>query len=323
MIVQPKQEVKTLAPLRPNTDKEPKQESPLPFFKSVWQLTSEKEQLFVLPTGCSGIDDCLGGGLHAGEITELVGSSTIGKTQLCLQAAVRGSLWDLSTLYIDSVNSCVPERLLELYREAAATNQNSPNELQALSRIRIHRLYSIQNVLKCLDNVRIELEQQESLFSQQLRFIVIDSVAALISPIIGGLSREGHYFMNALSRSLKSLASDFGIAVLITNQTVSNMKDKMRSVNSHNSPQHTLRLDWEAFSDSKPALGESWSYVADMRLMMLFENAPSPIIASTLLPQHRSRIAVLTKSARSAVGASCLYNIDQRGIISVGHNDIS
>ena len=39
----------------------------------------------VLSVGCQVLDACLRGGVRCGEITEFVGESTAGKTQLCLQ----------------------------------------------------------------------------------------------------------------------------------------------------------------------------------------------------------------------------------------------
>lgn len=42
-----------------------------------------------LSTGCSILDACLGGGLACGNVTEIVGESSVGKTQLCLQLALQ------------------------------------------------------------------------------------------------------------------------------------------------------------------------------------------------------------------------------------------
>jgi len=38
----------------------------------------------VLPSGCSDLDEILDGGVYTGEVTEIVGISVSGKTQVCI-----------------------------------------------------------------------------------------------------------------------------------------------------------------------------------------------------------------------------------------------
>ncbi|KAJ1379414.1 P-loop containing nucleoside triphosphate hydrolase, partial [Sesbania bispinosa] len=52
-----------------------------PLLNGLQLLEDAKWNKRVLSTGCEGIDALLGGGLREGQLTELVGSSSSGKTQ--------------------------------------------------------------------------------------------------------------------------------------------------------------------------------------------------------------------------------------------------
>ncbi|CAG8751584.1 11592_t:CDS:2, partial [Acaulospora morrowiae] len=73
-----------------------------------------------LSIGCSGINDLLAGGLHLGDITEISGESTTGKTRLCYAATLSTacSNADNTVLYIDTLNSFSPELMHNLFHES-------------------------------------------------------------------------------------------------------------------------------------------------------------------------------------------------------------
>ena len=55
-----------------------------------------------IPTGCSPIDDLLGGGFQRGAATQIYGQSAAGKTNLALSAAVEVAASGSSALFIDT-----------------------------------------------------------------------------------------------------------------------------------------------------------------------------------------------------------------------------
>ena len=56
---------------------------------------------------------------------------------------------------------------------------------------------------------------------RELHLLVIDSVSALVAPILGGARQsQGHVLMTTLGQQLRQLADRFGVAVLVTNHTV-------------------------------------------------------------------------------------------------------
>ncbi len=67
-------------------------------------------------------------------------------------------------------------------------------------------------------------------------------------------------------------------------------------------------LDRDSYSGTKPALGESWTYVADVRIALgvQLKDATDASADYTM---------TLTKSHRTAVGASVKYRITDVGIV--------
>ncbi|XVF46466.1 hypothetical protein PTKIN_Ptkin03bG0028700 [Pterospermum kingtungense] len=73
-------------------------------------LEDAKRNKHLLPTGIEGIDLLLGGGVRVGQLTELVGPSSSGKTQVCLQTASNVAR-NYTVLYLDTGNSFSPQRI--------------------------------------------------------------------------------------------------------------------------------------------------------------------------------------------------------------------
>lgn len=57
------------------------------------QLLEAEQNAFLLPIGCQSFDDLLGGGLREGTLTELVGTTASGKTQLRVLPSQRSLRW--------------------------------------------------------------------------------------------------------------------------------------------------------------------------------------------------------------------------------------
>ncbi|NXM09082.1 RA51D protein, partial [Tyrannus savana] len=79
-----------------------------------------------------------------------------------------------------------------------------------------------------------------------LKIVVIDSVSAVIYPLLGGRQSEGLAIMMQLSRELKTLAREFSLAVVVTNQVTRD----------------------SSTGPLKPALGRSWSFVPSTRVLL-------------------------------------------------------
>ncbi|KAF3661006.1 putative pentatricopeptide repeat-containing protein, mitochondrial-like [Capsicum annuum] len=110
-----------------------------------------------LPTGCKSIDTFLLGGLREGYLTELVGTSSSGKTQICLQAASAVAKSWGKIVFLDSGNSFSPKRVSQIITQTS--------DLSA---------YEID---------------------QHIRMVIIDSISSLITPILGGGGAHGNFLL--------------------------------------------------------------------------------------------------------------------------------
>jgi RAD51-like protein 3 len=96
----------------------------------------------------------------------------------------------------------------------------------------------IFQMLEVLQDLRHTVAKQVMGSSGTGKVVVVDSVTAVVSPPMGGQQREGLALM-VQSRELKTLARDFGMAVVVTNH---------------------LTRDRDS-GKVKPALGCSWTFV--------------------------------------------------------------
>ncbi|XP_021104568.1 DNA repair protein RAD51 homolog 4 isoform X1 [Heterocephalus glaber] len=252
----------------------------------------------ILSTGIGSLDKLLDAGLYTGEVTEIVGGPGSGKTQVCLCVAahVAHSLQQ-NVLYIDSNGGLTASRLLQLLQ---ARTQDEEEQAGALQRIQVAHAFDIFRMLDELQDLRGAVAQQVTGSSGTVKVVVVDSVTAVVSPLLGGQQREalflvlsvllvccsspGLALMMQLARELKTLARDLGIAVLVTNHMT---RDR-----------DSGRL--------KPALGRSWSFVPSTRVLL-----DSPEEAGT--SGRSQRMACLTKSPRQPTGLQEAVDISTWG----------
>jgi len=85
-------------------------------FKILWVEAVQAPRKY--SSGCSSIDELLGGGFEAGTITQLYGEAGSGKTNICLQLAVKCAREGKKVIYIDS-EGFSPERFMQIAGEDA------------------------------------------------------------------------------------------------------------------------------------------------------------------------------------------------------------
>ena len=228
-----------------------------------------------------------------------------------------------SVLYIDTSQSFSIDRCSEIHRSWPA--EEVSELLPTLDRIRHQPCHSIHQLLATLHNLQHELQQARSSFAQSLRVVIIDSIAALLAPVIGGGQQRGHALLTMTSHMLHSIATQHHIAVLVTNHTVSRID---RGTDSHEGG----RVAGER--KMQPALGESWRYVADTRLVLDVlrgaglrlddgEDEVDVVVddgsrrgGSVSIVRKVVRVR-LSKSVKLPTRASCVCEINRRGLEAV------
>lgn len=190
---------------------------------------------------------------------------------LCLSASLSFQLYDYSLWF-----SGIP---LSKFLLLSLTPQAS-----ALQRIQVVHSFDIFQMLDMLQDLRGTMAQQATASSGIVKVVIVDSVTAVVAPLLGGQQREGLALMMQLARELKILARDLGVAVVVTNHL-------------------TRDRDSRRF---KPALGRSWSFVPSTRILLeVFEGAGTP--------GRSQRTVRLIKSPRQPTGLQEVIDIGTLG----------
>ncbi|XP_057210868.1 DNA repair protein RAD51 homolog 4 isoform X2 [Triplophysa rosa] len=142
----------------------------------------------ILSTGSPSLDKLLDSGLYTGEITELTGSPGSGKTQVCFSVAVNIShQLKQSVFYIDTKGGMCVNRLLQMLQTRTS---NMEEQMEALQKIRVFRAFDVFSLLACLQHLRFNGLQQASVGGGSVKAVMVDSVSAVLSSMLGGKQNE-------------------------------------------------------------------------------------------------------------------------------------
>ncbi|XP_053187885.1 DNA repair protein RAD51 homolog 4 [Scomber japonicus] len=221
----------------------------------------------IISTGNPSLDKLLDSGLYTGEITELSGGPGSGKSQVCFGVAVHISYQlKQGVIYIDTTGGMTASRLLQMLQTETS---NKEEQMEALQRIRIFRLFDVFSLLECLYSLQGSGLQQASVGGGSVKAVIVDSVSAVISPLLGGKYNEGMSLMIQVARVLKTMAKDFNVATLVTN--------------------HVTRGG--SSGEVQPGLGVSWSHIPRTRILL-------ERMEKTTISHSSLRTATLIKSSR-------------------------
>lgn len=238
-----------------------------PWLNGMELLEDAQRNKHVLSTGCEGIDLLLQGGLRMGQLTELVGPSSSGKTQVCLLAASNvAKKYMGSVVYLDTGNSFSPQRVTHFVCQHSdpAGDQDKHRTLQkVMNNISCKSVFDIFTMFDVLHQLEFNLRSQMQVGDCQVQLLIVDSVSSMVTPILGGGGSQGHALMISAGYLLKKLAHEHNIAVLVTN--------------------HTVGGDGGI---SKPALGESWKGIPHVRLLLSRDHGGS--ICNVSILKHPS-----------------------------------
>ncbi|XP_057379404.1 DNA repair protein RAD51 homolog 2-like [Daphnia carinata] len=224
--------------------------------------TSEDVNNFIAPLGISvsrllqpshvvfndDLDTFLKGGITCGHITEFSGAPGLGKTQLCLQLALSNALHGKvnGVLYIDSEGAFSASRLLDIavHKYGIATEKDIQS---SLNRIHLWRPLSLKEIIDKLISIEVLIVKEH------IGLLIIDSMGSIVRRDFGAdKSIERGAQMCSLSSSLKRIAHDFNLAVVVTNHVTAKVESSSTNFNCQ--------------STSIPALGPSWSHWINSRL---------------------------------------------------------
>lgn len=121
------------------------------------------------------------GGMHSTvafpsrSLIELCGGAGTAKTQCCIQLAATVALCaNASVWYVDSERGFTADRFIEIASSHSSAGTGAPSQSmhEVLARVHVHEMRETEQIIRLLD------ECEERLIEQNVKLIVIDSVAA-------------------------------------------------------------------------------------------------------------------------------------------------
>eukprot|EP00051_Salpingoeca_urceolata_P022369 m.362767 g.362767 ORF g.362767 m.362767 type:complete len:309 (-) comp19962_c0_seq7:403-1329(-) len=140
-------------------------------------LASKARHNIILKTGVSSLDVLLHGGWRSGEWCELFGLSNSGKTQICVTSML--SVAACNRAKVVFINTHGPATMHRLHQMAAMKGQD---RVTVFSRIDTFVAFNVFQLFSQLLAIRQRLATQPP---GTTRLVVIDSLAAILSPIVG------------------------------------------------------------------------------------------------------------------------------------------
>ncbi|KAI9276950.1 P-loop containing nucleoside triphosphate hydrolase protein [Phascolomyces articulosus] len=292
------------------------------------QQSISYHEAFAVATGNEVIDRILGGGFPFGSITEVVGESSSGKTQLCLQLCLSVQSPDIScqgaAVYLHSEGQFPTVRLDQLAQFYGHKYDMDPDALKRA----IHTMYIRDREMQ----YRALCYQLPVLLARHknIRVVVIDSISA---PYRGDNTNKAEGRFDRVSEiceigsRLKQLAHKYHVAVIVINQVSDTVvsatpgNNKNKNTNGNNGPPEALMANWmdfnlEGFNKSplslfwtsltkKPVLGKSWETSITTRVRLA---------RSIMTDVMRTRRALFVEFSPLVPRSGCEIVIDEGGV---------
>mmetsp|Transcript_4188 Transcript_4188/g.4347 ORF Transcript_4188/g.4347 Transcript_4188/m.4347 type:complete len:343 (+) Transcript_4188:219-1247(+) len=186
-------------------------------FQTAATRLTQQNEMIKISTGSSDLDALLGGGIETGSLTEIFGEFRTGKTQMmhtlaCMaqrpldQGGAEGRV-----IYIDTEGTFRPLKL------TAIAERFDMNPEEVLDNVICARAHNSEQ--------QMELLQEAAALMSDSRFalLIVDSATNLYRTDYNGRGElsERQMQLGQFLRQLTRLTEEFGIAVVLTNQVVS------------------------------------------------------------------------------------------------------
>ena len=264
------------------------------------------------------MDDSLLGGVRVGTITELVGRTGVGKTQLGLQLCIAAAHYKRGSIYIDTEQKLSVHRLQEMTRErwyqmATTANGGSGKHVGVgdclesvqcvLENVSVHRPQSSSELLEVLSNLEEEISlavhnsvpatsdhggTSQNGIKYPIQLMVLDSIAApLQREFASGMATQRASTLLQLAQILKRIAQEWNIAIVVINQVGSSQMNESNLCNEGDK-------DIERRNGGKDgvfttaALGTAWHHCVSTRLLL--EHARDPHRVESVSDQVREHL---------------------------------
>ena len=174
-----------------------------------------------IPTGLPSVDMLLQGGVFTGEVTEILGAISTGKTQILHLLAINCAHSLASVLYIDDNCSFSPRRAIRLWsRINSHTDDTNSGTGDKLNNIRVIPLYDPFLLLQMLRSILTNIQEKTEDFYSTLKLVIFDNFSFLLSQILDGYTTQGMVMYSQIEKTIKYIANIHNIAVVIANRSL-------------------------------------------------------------------------------------------------------
>jgi len=203
-------------------------------FVTCSQLVTRNKNRFSLSTGAAKLDQMLGGGMESCSITELFGEFRCGKTQLCHSLSVMAQLppnlggANGKVIYIDTEGTFRPERIRQIAEGKGVSAE------AAMDNIVYARCYTSEHLVQLLVEAAGLMVNDEDRFAM----VVVDSIMGVFRVDYSGRGElaERQQNLGRVLSKLQKMSEEFNVAVVLTNQVMSDPGGGCAFMPSHPKP---------------------------------------------------------------------------------------
>ncbi|CAG8829850.1 3173_t:CDS:2, partial [Gigaspora margarita] len=288
--------------------------------KTALQLLNDAAHC-MLSTGDTEIDKILGGGILSRGITEIVGESGTGKTQLCLQFCLTvqfpkelGGL-DGGAVYISTNGMFQSKRFNQLtnsiqLHHSCMRNKDLTDNVHCVT---VYNFEVLRNIVYC---------QLPVLLSRNnIRLVIIDTITAVIQDAFKDFRKRAIEIF-CLSAKLKEISDKFNTAIICVNQVTSDALSKegfyepldCDDKECWNYAQYYKQMLLLGDGMKIPALGLSWSSVINTRISL---SRPLRTLKETICTMAKDPRVITVMMAPHAPKRAGQFYIDNDGLHGV------
>ena len=184
------------------------------------EFATKRKDIHYITTGSKNVDNLLGGkGIESKSITEFFGAFGSGKTQIALSLAVNAQLpkeaggANGKAVYIDTEGTFRPERIRQFAEGVGA------NPEKVLKNILVARAFNSDHQILLLEKINEMIKNGEP-----IKLLIVDSLTAHFRAEYSGRGQlaDRQQRLNRYLHDLMKLAEQRNLAVVVTNQVMSN-----------------------------------------------------------------------------------------------------
>ncbi len=187
-----------------------------------------RQNIGKISTGCTNLDNILGGGIESQSLTEIYGEFGSGKTQIVHQLSVNVQLdqehggLNGSVIIIDTENTFRPDRIKQMVIGRSKNLDIDIDYEKILKNIHVARAYNSNHQILLVDSA-IELANQLKNSENPIKLLIVDSVTSHFrAEYIGrGTLSDRQQKLNKHLHNLQRFGDLFNASVVVTNQVMS------------------------------------------------------------------------------------------------------